>query len=134
MGSMHGALLVDQESALEQIFSEGSRLIAVHAEDQARIRDRRAQFANSTDPTVHSQIQDNQAALLATQLALKLSKRYHRRLHILHMSTAEEAELLRQDKPAWVTAEVTPQHLVLNTDAYWLTIPDHCTCFSRSRR
>jgi dihydroorotase len=118
MGSMHGALLVDQESALEQIFSEGSRLIAVHAEDQARIRDRRAQFADSTDPTVHSQIQDNQAALLATQLALKLSKRYNRRLHILHMSTAEEAELLRQDKPAWVTAEVTPQHLLLNTDAY----------------
>ncbi len=118
MGSMHGALLVDQESALEQIFSEGSRLIAVHAEDQARIRDRRIQFANQTDPAVHSQIQDNQAALLATQLALKLSKRYQRRLHILHLSTAEEADLLRQDKPAWVTAEVTPQHLLLNTDAY----------------
>lgn len=118
MGSMHGALLVDQESALEEIFAEGSRLIAVHAEDQARIRDRRTQFAGQTDPAVHSQIQDNQAALLATQLALKLSKQYQRRLHILHMSTAEEADLLRQDKPAWVTAEVTPQHLLLNTDAY----------------
>ncbi|MFM6277628.1 MAG: dihydroorotase, partial [Dolichospermum sp.] len=65
-----------------------------------------------------SQIQDNQAALLATQLALKLSKKYQRRLHILHMSTAEEAELLRHDKPSWVTAEVTPQHLLLNTSAY----------------
>ena len=118
MGSMHGALLVDQESALEEIFAEGSRLIAVHAEDQARIRDRRTQFAGQTDPAIHSQIQDNQAALLATQLALKLSKQYQRRLHILHMSTAEEADLLRQDKPAWVTAEVTPQHLLLNTDAY----------------
>lgn len=45
-------------------------------------------------------------------------KKYQRRLHILHMSTAEEAELLRKDKPAWVTAEVTPQHLLLNTSAY----------------
>ncbi|MBF2073728.1 MAG: dihydroorotase [Synechococcales cyanobacterium C42_A2020_086] len=118
MGSMHGALLVDQEAVLEQIFAHGDRLIAVHAEDQARIRQRREQFAGITDPAIHSQIQDNQAALLATQLALKLSKRYRRRLHILHLSTAEEAELLRQDKPAWVTAEVTPQHLVLNSEAY----------------
>jgi dihydroorotase len=59
-----------------------------------------------------------QAALNATQPALKLSKKYRRRLHILHLSTAEEAELLRQDKPSWVTAEVTPQHLLLNTSAY----------------
>jgi dihydroorotase len=115
---MHGALLVDQDEALERLFSRGKRLIAVHAEDQARIRQRREQFAGITDPAIHSQIQDNQAALQATQLALKLSKKYQRRLHILHMSTAEEAELLRQDKPAWVTAEVTPQHLVLNTSAY----------------
>ncbi|MEP0922174.1 hypothetical protein NDA02_10310 [Leptolyngbya sp. ST-U4] len=108
MGSMHGALLVDQEAALERIFAYGDRLIAVHAEDQARIRQRREQFAGITDPAIHSQIQDNQAALSATQLALSLSKKYQRRLRILHFSTAEEAELLRQDKPAWVTAEVTP--------------------------
>jgi dihydroorotase len=118
MGSMHGQLLVDQEAALEAIFAQGDRLIAVHAEDQARINQRRQEFAGIHDPAIHSQIQDNQAALLATKLALKLSKKYQRRLHILHMSTADEADLLRQDKPSWVTAEVTPQHLVLNTDAY----------------
>lgn len=118
MGSMHGQLLVDQDTALESIFASGKRLIAVHAEDQARIQQRRQEFAGIHDPAVHSQIQDNQAALLATQLALKLSKKYQRRLHILHMSTAEEAELLRMDKPSWVTAEVTPQHLLLNTSAY----------------
>ncbi|MBD2679218.1 MULTISPECIES: dihydroorotase [Nostoc] len=118
MGSMHGQLLVDGETALEAIFAKGSRLIAVHAEDQARINQRRQEFANIHDVAVHSQIQDNQAALLATQLALKLSKKYQRRLHILHLSTADEAELLRQDKPSWVTAEVTPQHLLLNTSAY----------------
>ncbi|MBW4638864.1 MAG: dihydroorotase [Gloeocapsa sp. UFS-A4-WI-NPMV-4B04] len=118
MGSMHGQLLVDQDTALEDIFAKGDRLIAVHAEDQARINQRRQEFAGITDPDVHSKIQDNLAALLATQQALGLSRKYQRRLHILHMSTGEEAELLRTDKPSWVTAEVTPQHLLLNTSAY----------------
>ncbi|MEG4516365.1 MULTISPECIES: dihydroorotase [unclassified Microcoleus] len=118
MGSMHGQLLVDGEATLEAIFAAGDRLIAVHAEDQARINQRRQEFAGISDVAVHSQIQDNQAALLATQLAVKLSKKYQRRLHILHLSTGDEAEFLRHEKPSWVTAEVTPQHLLLNTSAY----------------
>jgi dihydroorotase len=118
MGSAHGDLLVDTAAALEPIFAKGDRLIAVHAEDQGRINQRKQEFAGNTDPAIHSQIQDNQAALNATKLALELSTKYQRRLHILHLSTAEEVELLRQHKPAWVTAEVTPQHLLLNTDAY----------------
>ncbi len=118
MGSMHGPLLVDPQEILEGIFANGEILIAVHAEDQTRLRQRREEFANIHDVAIHSQIQDNQAALIATKRALKLSKKYRRRLHILHMSTAEEANLLREDKPEWVTAEVTPQHLFLNTDAY----------------
>lgn len=118
MGSAHGALLVSREQELDPIFATGSRLIAVHAEDQARIIERRKQFQGQTDPAIHSEIQDRQAALNATKLALKLSKKYQRRLHILHLSTAEEAELLRKDKPSWVTAEVTPQHLLLNSSAY----------------
>jgi dihydroorotase len=118
MGSMHGALLVSLEEQLEPIFAQGKRLIAVHAEDQQRINERREQFASITDPAIHSQIQDEQAALNATKLAIALSKKYQRRLHILHLSTGIEAEFLREDKPSWVTAEVTPQHLLLNTDAY----------------
>lgn len=126
MGSGHGALLVEDEEALDRIFYRDltanppaeNRLIAVHAENQPRIRQRQKEFAGITNPAIHSQIQDNEAALMATKLALKLSKKYQRRLHILHLSTAEEAELLRHDKPAWVTVEVTPQHLLLNTGAY----------------
>ncbi len=118
MGSMHGPLLVDPQETLEAIFANGEILIAVHAEDHTRLKQRREEFANIHDVAIHSQIQDNQAASIATKRALKLSKKYQRRLHILHMSTAEEADLLRQDKPSWVTAEVTPQHLLLNTTAY----------------
>jgi dihydroorotase len=118
MGSQHGALLVDDETHLDPIFATGTRLIAVHAEDQARINDRKKEFAGTTDPAMHSVIQDSEAALIATKLAIKLSKKYQRRLHILHLSTGIEAEYLRTDKPAWVTVEVTPQHLTLNTDDY----------------
>ncbi len=118
MGSMHGPLLVDTEEKLEPIFAKGKRLIAVHAENQACIDQRKQEFAGITDPAIHSQIQNNEVALLATKMALKLSKKYQRRLHILHTSTGDEAELLRLDKPSWITAEVTPQHLLLNTSAY----------------
>jgi dihydroorotase len=118
MGSMHGPLRVSTEEELDPIFANGRRLIAVHAEDQSRILERRQQYVGITDPSIHSTIQDEVTALNATKLALKLSKKYQRRLHILHLSTGLEAEFLRQDKPSWVTAEVTPQHLVLTIDAY----------------
>jgi dihydroorotase len=118
MGSQHGALLVDDETHLDPIFATGTRLIAVHAEDQARINERKKEYAGTTDPAMHSVIQDSEAALIATKLAIKLSKKYQRRLHILHLSTGIEAEYLRKDKPAWVTVEVTPQHLTLNTEDY----------------
>jgi dihydroorotase len=118
MGSQHGDLLVESQEYLEPIFASGDRLIAVHAEDQARINQRKQEFAGSTDPATHSIIQDDIAALNATKLAVSLSEKYQRRLHILHLSTAIEADYLRSHKPSWVTAEVTPQHLLLNTDAY----------------
>jgi dihydroorotase len=118
MGASTGSLLVNDPKDLERIFANGTRLIAVHAEDENRIRARRAQFAGRTDPAAHSEIRDNECALLATELALSLSKQYRRRLHILHLSTREEVALLRTDKPAWVTAEVIPNHLLLNTADY----------------
>jgi dihydroorotase len=118
MGASTGSLLVHRPEDLERIFAHGTRLIAVHAEDESRIRARRAAFAGRTDPAVHSEIRDIESALAATRLALTLSKRYRRRLHILHLSTAAEAELLRGDKPAWVTAEVIPNHLFLNVEDY----------------
>jgi dihydroorotase len=118
MGASTGDLLVDKAEDLERIFAGGERLIAVHAEDEARIRARREQFRNRHDVAVHSEIRDNRCALQASELALALSKKYRRRLHILHLSTHEEVELLRRDKPAWVTAEVIPNHLLLNVGDY----------------
>jgi len=121
MGAMHGELLIDRAEILETIFGEVPRLIAVHAEDQDRIAQRKQEFLASTSPItphLHSLIQDETCALLATQKAVQLSQKYHRRLHILHLSTAMEVEFLRQHKTPLITCEVTPQHLFLDTTAY----------------
>ncbi len=118
MGASTGDLLVHDPRDLERIFANGDRLIAVHAEDEQRIRKRRALFAENTDPAVHSKIRDNRTAALATELALALSTRYERRLHILHLSTHDEVTQLRNHKPPWVTAEAIPNHLYLNVEHY----------------
>lgn len=116
MGSSTGTLLVNEDADLERIFSTGWRLIAVHAEDEARLNERKQAFAGRTDPGVHATIRDAETARIASERALLLSAKYRRRLHILHMTTADEVALLQRYKTGdgRVSAEVCPQHLVLN--------------------
>lgn len=117
MGS--GLMVASNANAIERIFANTTRLITVRADNQTRIEARRAEFSDRLGEVgIHSVIQDDVAALEATQLALDLATTYRHRLHLLHLSTTKEVELLRQHKPAWVTAEVTPPHLMLDTSAY----------------
>ena len=120
MGTGHGRLDCSDPAVQDAVFAQGSKLIAVHAEDQQRIRQRRQELLTAPPwpADIHSTVQDAEAALLATRRALALSERYGRRLHLLHLSTGAEAELLRSHKPAQVSAEVTPQHLLLDRSAY----------------
>jgi dihydroorotase len=122
MGSSTGDLLVDDENLLDAIFATGDRLIAVHAEDETRIRERSTLFLGTENDRpsyeIHSKIRDPETALIATQRAVRLSKKYGRRLHILHLSTAEEVDFLRLEKPPQVTCEVVPNHLFLSSDDY----------------
>jgi dihydroorotase len=122
MGSSTGDLLVDDEDLLDAIFATGNRLIAVHAEDETRIRERSSTFLGAEDAALpyhtHSRIRDPETALIATRKAIKLSKKYSRRLHILHLSTGDEVDLLRLEKPPQVSCEVVPNHLFLSTDDY----------------
>lgn len=116
MGSSTGSLLVSEPDDLDRIFGHGTRLIAVHAEDEARLIARKAAFADRTDVAAHTEIRDAEAALLATKLAVSMSDRHSRRLHVLHMSTGDEADYLREHGKGHgrITCEVTPQHLLLN--------------------
>jgi dihydroorotase len=111
MGSSTGDLLVDDEPSLDRIVARISRRAAFHAEDEARLKER-AGLRRRGDPASHPVWRDEQAALIATQRLVRLAERHGRRVHVLHVSTAEEMEFLAQHKD-WASVEVTPHHLTL---------------------
>jgi dihydroorotase len=109
MGSSTGDLLVDDEATLSRILAKISRRAAFHAEDEARLK-ARLSLQRQADPSSHSEWRDAEAALIATTRLLKLASQAGKRVHVLHVSTAEEMELLGHHKDV-ATVEVTPQHL-----------------------
>lgn len=117
IGSSTGDLLVDSQEALERIFAETSLPITAHCEDEATVRANAERFAGIHDVAIHSQIRDRNAAIIATRRALDLAKRHKHRFHVLHVSTREETEIVR-DHENLITAEACPHHLLLNTDDY----------------
>ncbi len=112
MGSSFGDLLADDEEVLRRILRHGHRRMAVHAEDEARLRERKHVALESTDVCQHPVWRDVDSALMATQRIVRLAAECGRRLHVLHVSTAEEMAFLAGRKHR-VTVEVTPHHLTL---------------------
>jgi dihydroorotase len=111
MGSSTGDLLVDDEPSLEAIVARLSRRAAFHAEDEARLK-ARAHLRRPGDPSSHPVWRDEEAALLATQRLVRLAETHRRRVHVLHVSTAEEMAFLADHKD-WTSVEATPHHLTL---------------------
>jgi len=117
IGSSTGNLLVDQQEALERIFSETSLPVCAHCEDEATVRANAERLNGGTCYEDHSRIRDHKAALIATQRAVDLADRHNHRFHVLHVSTAQEAEFLRTTSDL-ITAEACPHHLLFHTDDY----------------
>jgi dihydroorotase len=111
MGSSTGNLLVDDEPTLDRIVTRISRRAAFHAEDEARLNERMG-LRRPGDASSHPVWRDEQAALTATQRLVRLAERHGKRVHVLHVSTAEEMVFLAQHKD-WASVEVTPHHLTL---------------------
>jgi dihydroorotase len=111
MGSSTGDLLVDDEASLAQIIANLSRRAAFHAEDEARLKERMG-LRRAGDPSSHPEWRDAQTALIATTRLVTLAERYKKRVHILHVSTADEMAFL-SDHKGWASVEVTPHHLTL---------------------
>jgi dihydroorotase len=112
MGSSTGGLLVEDDATLEKILSGGFRRVAVHAEDEPRLKERRHIAEAAKHARAHPDWRDAETAILATRRLLDLAQKTHRRVHVLHVTTAEEMELLGRHKDI-ATVEVTPQHLTL---------------------
>ena len=117
IGSSTGNLLVDDQDALERIFGETSLPICAHCEDETTIRANLQRFSGTEDVADHSRIRDHQVALIATRRALDLAKRHHHRFHVLHVSTANELDLVA-DHADLITGEVCPHHLFFSVDDY----------------
>jgi dihydroorotase len=117
IGSSTGDLLVDDQAALEAIFAETALPICAHCEDEATVRSNAARLAGTTNVADHSRVRDHAAATIATRRAMDLAKRHGHRFHVLHVSTGEETELLK-DHDNLITAEACPHHLLLNTGDY----------------
>ena len=114
MGSSTGELLVHDYEMLLKIMENGSRRVAVHAEDEERLKDRFKFYKKYNDARYHPTWRDPKSALLATKKIMDIANKANRPLHILHISSANEMKLL-QKKSRLISVEVTPQHLTLNS-------------------
>jgi dihydroorotase len=117
MGASTGDLLVWDDPTLLRVLKSGKRRVAIHAEDETRMRARK-EFALEGKPETHPIWRDDESAILATKRAVAIAREAKRRVHILHITTPAELEFLALNKDI-ASVEVTPQHLTLGgEDAY----------------
>lgn len=128
MGASTGNMLVDNEQVLDKIFQHAPGIVATHCEDTPLIKRNEAlwreQFGEAIPAREHSDIRSVEACLKSSSLAVSLAKKYGTRLHVLHISTADELKLfdaaptLEALKNKTITAEACVHHLFFNQDDY----------------
>lgn len=125
MGSSTGNMLVDNAKTLENIFSKVDMQIATHCEDEATIRKNTEIFKQKYGEEVpfefHPEIRSHEACFLSSSLAVELAKKFNTKLHILHISTADELALFDSSIPLEkkrITAEACIHHLWFDSDDY----------------
>ncbi|WP_138995058.1 dihydroorotase [Larkinella sp. C7] len=125
MGSSTGNMLVDNVTVLEEVFRQSPMLIATHCEDEATIRANTArykeQYGDAATAEIHPLVRNEEACLKSSSLAVELAKKHNTRLHILHISTADELALFDNTVPLKekrITAEVCVHHLWFDADDY----------------
>ncbi|WP_214475926.1 dihydroorotase [Mesorhizobium sp. dw_380] len=116
MGSSTGDLLVEDDEGVASILRNTRRRAAFHSEDEFRLRERLGERING-DPSSHPVWRDEIAALRCTERLVRIARDVRARIHVLHISTAEEILFLEQHKDV-ATCEATPHHLTLSADDY----------------
>ncbi|TIN93672.1 MAG: dihydroorotase [Mesorhizobium sp.] len=116
MGSSTGDLLVEDDEGVASILRNTRRRAAFHSEDEFRLRERLSERIEG-DPSSHPVWRDEIAALRCTERLVRVARSVRARIHVLHISTAEEILFLEQHKDV-ATCEATPHHLTLSADDY----------------
>jgi dihydroorotase len=111
MGSSTGSLLIEDDDGVRAVLKSIRRRAAFHSEDEYRLRER-MKLRVEGDPRSHPVWRDAQAALMCTQRLIALARETGKRVHVLHVTTKDEAEFLAGHKDV-ATAEATPAHLTL---------------------
>lgn len=121
MGSSTGNMLVDRDEALDKIFSTARLPLMAHCEDTAIINRNMAhykqQFGEDPDVRLHPLIRSEEACLASTTKAIELAVMHDARLHVAHVTTAEELSLFAP-YTSWITAEATVGHLYFSLTDY----------------
>ncbi|NLN95770.1 MAG: dihydroorotase [Bacteroidales bacterium] len=125
LGASTGNLLVDDPQTLERLFSECKLLIAAHCEDETIIKQNSAAFFQKYGENVpinmHATIRSSEACYRSSEYAVNMAKKYGTRLHVLHLSTAQEMQLFDNSMPLedkHITAEVCVHHLWFSDEDY----------------
>jgi len=117
MGASTGSLLIADDAGVEAVLRNVNRRATFHSEDEFRLAERRG-LARTGDWTSHPQVRDAEAAFSSTRRLVGLAKKVGKRIHVLHVTTAEEVAFLAEHKDV-ATVEFTPQHLTLEApEAY----------------
>ncbi len=111
IGSSTGSLLVEDDPSLRRILSVIRRRASFHAEDEYRLNERK-HLRVEGDPRSHPVWRDETAALTATQRLVAIARETGARIHVLHISTRQEIDFLRDHKDV-ASCEATPHHLTL---------------------
>ena len=109
MGASTGDLLIPDDAGVEAVLRSINRRAAFHSEDEARLAERRP-LARPGDWTSHPEVRDVEAAVRSTRRLLGMAERLGKRVHVLHVTTAEEVEIIAAHR-AVATMEANPQHL-----------------------
>ena len=121
MGSSTGNMLVDRREALECIFSTAPLPIMAHCEDtdiiNRNMAEARQRYGDDPQVTHHPEIRSEEACYESSRLAVELAVKHHARLHIAHLTTAKELDLL-STSPDNITAEATVAHLYFSDRDY----------------
>ncbi len=124
MGSSTGNMLVDEKEALDRIFSESPLMVITHCEDEETIsfnfEQYKERYGDDIPIEFHPEIRSREACFKSTSLAIELAKKHGTRLHVFHISTAEEAALF-SNKPLeekMITAEACIHHLWFSAEDY----------------
>ncbi|MEJ5900539.1 dihydroorotase [Ochrobactrum teleogrylli] len=116
MGSSTGDLLVEDDDGVRSILKNTRRRAAFHSEDEFRLKQREGLRVQG-DPSSHPVWRDEIAALQCTERLVRIAHETGARIHVLHISTAEEIDFLQAHKDV-ATCEATPHHLTLSADEY----------------